>query len=488
MIQNLVAIINRFYIWFILFLLAFFFFIVGNDPLFGDGISTISRASYHIINSGFSEFTYPSGQDPGHPTLFPAIYALLWSVFGISLIISHLFNFTFAFLSLVIVYRWMRKEEGILAAISSLFLLLLTPLFLAQTAMVNTHLPLTFFTIWLAYALYYHLKYQAVIAATFLVLCHLQGLFLLASIGLWWIFIHLKNKNWKFRITKALKLGIVPALFFSIWLLYHYQKSGWLISVPASDYYGRGFGGLKISVINWAVSVWRMIDYGQIAFFIPIVLLFFKKELFKNRNQWWMFFLIIFLLNSFLVSFTTTLRTAHRYFLPMLPFIVMASVSIIHNRFNYKWLYMITLVLLSGHFWQYPGRTVGDATLSYRNTFSLLEQINLEVKNKDVFTYAPLSDASEFAYLGDAPVNLQSLYDSNTNISDVFFVLKGNISGDFSDEEIHQLENNWYAKTFESGEIYLNLYANPDKVPKPENWTKLPTKSRLYCSTRFAGI
>lgn len=443
------------------FFMALFFLVIMQDPFFGDGISTVSRASYFILDSGYTSISYPPGQDPGHPITFPLIYAALWSVFGKSLIISHAFNFLFAFGIVYLVFRWTNETWGRLSAVVASLLLLLTPLFAAQSAMINTHLPLTFFTLLLAYSLEKHWRYLAALAAAALILTHLQGLFCIAGIMIWWFWVKQCQRTWKFRIIKSFKLLIIPALLFAGWLAYHYQVSGWLMSTPASDYYGRGYGGLKISLVNLGVSVWRMIDYGQIAFFIPIVILFFKRKLFGEFSSQFAIFLILFAVTSVLFSFTTTLRTAHRYFLPILPFLIMASTGMWVRHGKKWWMMALVLVLFSGHFWQYPGRTVGDATFAYRNIFPLLEEMNTTVMGEPLHTYAPLSDANEFAYLKESPVRLNSLYDKN--IDEVKYVLRGNISGDFSEDEIAELEGQWPNHTIASGGIYLTLYVNPAK-------------------------
>jgi 4-amino-4-deoxy-L-arabinose transferase-like glycosyltransferase len=444
--------------------MGLFYLVIMNDPIFGDGISTISRAAFNIMDSGFTEFSYPENQDPGHPTLFPLFYAILWTIFGKTLAITHLFNIVFAVGTLWLVHSWVKEELNDLYALLTALLLLVTPLFMAQAAMVNTHLPLTFFTLLLAFALNKHWKYMATIAASLLLLCHLQGVFCFAAVGLWWFFIHLGNRPLKFRVKKATKLLLLPLALFAGWLYYHYMIKGWFMSTPASDFYGRGYGGLKISLINWIVSFWRMVDYGMLAFVIPLVLLFFKKKLFKNTHTFLILFLIIFGLSGFMFSFTTTLRTAHRYFLPALPFLAMAAVYYSAKFGRKSWLIGVILLLMSGHFWNYPGRTVGDATLAYRNIFPLLEQMNELVEGDPMYTFSPLSDAKEFAYLGKSPVHLKSLYDKNYR--DVNYVLRGNVSGDFSDELIEELDSDWNSHTLQKGQLYLTLYVHPQaKAP-----------------------
>jgi hypothetical protein len=445
-------------------LMGLFYLAIMNDPFFGDGISTISRAAFNIIDSGFTNFTYPDKQDPGHPTTFPVFYALIWAIFGKSLAISHLFNVLFAIGTLWLVHHWMKKELDSLYALMASLLLLVTPLFMAQTAMINTHLPLTFFTLLLAYALMMHWKYVAIAAATFLLLCHLQGMLYLGGIVLWWFFIHLKGRPFPFRVKKATKLLLLPTAMFACWLYYHYSMKGWLMSTPSTDFYGRGFGGLKISLINWIVSFWRVIDYGMLAFFIPLIILFAKRKLFKNSHTFLLLFLILFGLNGFMLSFTTTLRTAHRYFLPALPFLVMAAMYYSAKFGKKSWLIAVIVVLFSGHFWHYPGRTIGDANLAYRNIFPLLEQMDEIVNHDTLYTYSPLSDANEYAYLSNSHVRLNSLYDKN--FENVTYVVRSNVSGDFSDEIINELEEKWNSHTIQEGPVYLTLYINPRaKVP-----------------------
>jgi len=448
-----------------------FYLLIRNDPFFGDAISSVSRAALLIFDSNFSTIKYPDGYDPGHPVLIPLLYALFWKVFGMSLPISHLLNMLFSIGIMAIVWNWakefMNREVGILA----ILLLSATPLFLAQSAMMNTHLPLAFFFIWAAFELKKERYITFGIVTSFMMLVHLQAVFYLVVLLIWSLIL-LSNLS----IRGLIKTGIrfLPAvLIFALWVFYHYSISGWALSSP--DYAAhRGSPGPKGILINLILSDWRIVDYGQIALFIfPMIALFGVGKSF-GRKSVFTWFLIAYLFNALLISVTTTTGPAHRYFLPCLPLLVLACAEELKEKVTWKHLLVFGL-LLSGNFWFYPGKIVGDATLQYRSTFSLLEEIFEEVGDSEIHSFAPLGNISRSMYLNDNTGTLSSLY--GQNFGEQVYILYGNVSGDFSTDELEYLAKNWYGNSYESGRIWLNLYSNPLMVEKNEKW-KLREKSK----------
>jgi hypothetical protein len=121
--------------------------------------------------------------------------------------------------------------------------------------------------------------------------------------------------------------------------------------------------------------------------------------------------------------------------------------------------------LISGHWWFYPGKIMGDATLAYRSVFPLLEEAKEDFGHEPFHTYAPLGNPSATTKLNGDSTDIQHLY--NTNIDNVNYVIKSNISGDFSHAEIAELESNWPSKTYEKGYVYLEVYSNPERVSQP---------------------
>jgi hypothetical protein len=447
---------------FVILALSILFYQTRNDPFFGDAISSISRSSNLIYNAEFSTIAYPKNLDPGHPTTSPLLHAVGWKILGKELWVSHVLNMTFGVLVLLLFVKWGQRLGYKNSTYLGGLLLLITPLFVSQMVNPNLHLPLTFFALGFVYSLSYGNFWQQALFASGLVLTHLQGLYYLTPIWLWW-FMTLRHVSFSKRVLLSAKILWLPALLFSAWVVYHHSLTGWYISSP--DYMGhRGFPGIKGFIINLIMADWRIVDYGQIALWILPV-----YAVVRNRINWewkhpFSLLLVVFLFNSVTIGLTTKTGPMHRYLLPCLPFLVMANVALLKD-FKPVRFALLFVLLFSGHFWFYPGKVMGDATLSYRSVFPLLEAAKSEYNTPSLYTYAPLSNASDMTALHGDSADYLPLY--GIDIETVPYVLYSNISGDFSPKEIALLESSWPSKTYQKGYVFLEVYTNPNLIKHP---------------------
>lgn len=460
-----------------LLILGTLFFVTKNDPFFGDSISSISRAANLIYDSNFSQISYPENLDPGHPTTYPLIQAVGWKIFGRSLWVSHLTHLLFSIGCLYYFVRWSNKEGWGSYGLVGGILLLVTPLFVSQSVNPNMHLPLTFFSVGLVYALRFGKAWEQILFSSLLLVFHLQGLYYLAPIWLWWYLT--KQDKPQTKIIYGVKILLIPGLLFLGWLMYHHSITGWYLSSP--DYSGhRGMPGIKRIVVNLILADWRIVDYGQIALFALPIWAIFKKKIKWSWEHPLVLFLILFIFNSLALAVTTKTGPMHRYLLPCLPFLIMANVALMNKVKTYS-LGIIGIVLLTGHFWFYPGKVMGDATLSYRAVFPLLEEAQKDVDGKTIHSYAPLSNPEYDTYLKSSKDNFAPLYD--LKLSEVDYILYSNISGDFKTSELKELNENWPNITYEKGYVFVQVFSNPERVSQPktgptrqvstlENWLK----------------
>ena len=297
---------RRYWIPFLLVgFLSVFMMKVDSDPFFGDAISTVSRVALNIYDSDFSDLSYPEGKDPGHPILIPLVHAALWKITGVSLRTSHFFNLMFAIAILITILKWFKRSEADdFRTTLSWALILVTPLFLAQTAMLNTHLALTAFVFMAAYAWRFDKRTLFIIATCLAVLTHLQAVFYVLALFLCFALDRLQLSGSKIRgkdISDALKWFIPSALVFALWGIYHHSLEGWAFSsVDYGDH--RGFPGFKRFVVNLVLSDWRILDYGQIALVIPTIWLFARTFTRRDNDQTWKhpasIFLVLYFFNA----------------------------------------------------------------------------------------------------------------------------------------------------------------------------------------------
>lgn len=451
-------------------LYVLFYFVVKNDPFFGDAVSSVSRAAVLMYESNFSEIGFPLGYDPGHPILIPGIYAIMWKLFGISLPISHLLNFLFSISIAFLSFHWMKQFYNERLGLIAASLIVITPLFVAQTAMLNTHLPLCFFILLTAYGLKTGNKTMIFLGSVFSVLIHLQAVFYLASLVIWYLY----REGFHEKYLRKISIWMLPAsIGFFLWVAFHFYTTGWAISSPDySDH--RGMPSFKRILVNLFLADWRIIDYGQIALVLLLLRGLLTKK-FKNIPDETILFLSCYGFNALAIAVTTTTGPAHRYFLPCLPFLIMgATVAFVELRT--VWKLCTVLVLISGHFWFYPGKIIGDATLHYRSAFQLMPEIAELVDQELVYSYAPLGNPLKHTYLKGNLNNFQSLY--HVDADTVPYILFSNLSGDFSPEMLQKLRKGWHGKSIEHGQIYFDLFANPKFFPEKSGW-ELRRPSRI---------
>ncbi|MCB9246832.1 MAG: glycosyltransferase family 39 protein [Flavobacteriales bacterium] len=441
-----------------------FFLIVSDDPFFGDSISTVSRAALRIYDSDLQSISYPPGYDPGHPLLIPLLYAIVWKVFGLNLAISHAINFIFALGILALVFNWVQRESGPVEAFVVTVVLSVIPLFLAQSAMMNTHLPLTFFLLLAVRSLLRSNYVWAGIWMGVMMLIHLQAVFYWGGILFWSLVFGGSDRR---AIKPWALMTLIPVLAFSAWVLYHYRITGWAVSSP--DYAAhRGMPGIRGVIKNLILADWRISDYGQIALILPLIVYVVRNFRGKTVPVSLTMFFVLFFVNAFAIAFTTQTGPAHRYFLPCIPLLAIASNEVLRGM-RTIWSVLVLVVVISGHWWFYPGKTLGDATLQYRQTFDLMASVCLETSGNPIYTFAPLGNPSRAMFLEDGRSCFTSLY--GVDMDTVRFIVQGNVIGDLSDSLRDKLETEWHGCSFEREHVYLNLFANPKYLPnKPDTW------------------
>ena len=454
-----------------IFVLVVFFqlilwFVVKDDPFFGDGISTVSRAAVTIYDQKLQTIFYLPEHDPGHPTLIPFIYALIWTIFGKSLAISHAINTFFAILLLV----GLRKvSEFILPKNLVDFPLLLLScfaVFIAQSAMLLTHIPLTAFFLFALAALLKQYKFQFIFFTTILLFIHLEAVFLVAILFIIALFTQKINNKKEFFILMFQFL--IPAFIFTIWLYLHYQHTGWLLSSPNYSEH-RSLSTILGFFKNILLCFWRIADYGFLILFIPFLTNFKKlAQFFKSKIAIILIISLLVLITS--ISLFLSNSIAHRYFLPLQALFCLALVFFCRDWKSsrvYLLIAALSCMLIAGNFISYPGKCVGDASIAYRHYFSLLKKVELDYPKAEIYTFAPVYNPAKYVFLEEKGINVKPL--SNQKLSDLSYIMVNSFVCDVP-QEISDTINNWYGNSFSSGSIYVSIYANPAKVSKAAFW------------------
>jgi 4-amino-4-deoxy-L-arabinose transferase-like glycosyltransferase len=165
-----------------------------------------------------------------HPPFFFYLLALVWSIFGYSIWISHLVVILFSFLGVYFTYllgtELKDSKTGFIAALFLFF----SPLYFAQSGTLNLDLPLTSLIV---ATLYFFLRSNTkayVLCGMATVLTKVPGMLLILS-----IIMHEAIQGVKRKTAPILKKifihGSILAIFI-LWAVYYYHKTNWVFLHP----------------------------------------------------------------------------------------------------------------------------------------------------------------------------------------------------------------------------------------------------------------
>ena len=371
----------------------------SGDPLFWDTIQLAGKQADWYFQNDFRHFFLPERIDSGHPPVFGMYLAGWWSLFGRSLLVSHLAMLPIVWLLVAGVWRvsrhWLDDD-----ALWGLLIVFCDPVLLGQLLLVSPDL-------WLVAAFAWTLagilegrndwKMMGVIG-----LCLISTRGMMTSVALL-LFDLVGKHHFSFSSAKKILLGYLPgAALGAGFLVAHALHTGWIGYHPDSPWAGSfktvDAGGLAKNVVLY---VWRWLDFGRVGLWL--ILLGLGVQNWRNRRQNrialprantkpprfskpWRFkseswanlrepLLLLVLLIAF--SLPTFLRyvglNGHRYLLPCLLTFGWCFVAVVRVFPAKKWLLPLGLAFLaSGNLWIYPPHISQqwDGSLAYRGHFT----------------------------------------------------------------------------------------------------------------------
>ena len=129
--------------------------------------------------------------------------------------------------------------------------------------------------------------------------------------------------------------------------------------------------------------------------------------------------------------------------------------------------------MISGSIFYYPGKTIADANIRYRDYFKCYSLLSSQIQNKIVYSKAPI--ANDFKYLKPESSSYDNANEpiikriNETPLDSLPCVVSSNICAEFTPEENRQLLD-WYGRSFENGAVYVNVFLNPKFNAKPDGW------------------
>jgi hypothetical protein len=435
-------------------------YIFSSDPFFGDAISSTFQAANHIYDANLTTLFYPLDKDPGHPTLYAWLLAFTWKYFGQTLFVSHAFAASWMLCLTCLAIKICQKILPTYQTLFALIILFSFSTFLSLSAMMLNTTALMVFALLVVYGFVTEHKVLIAIGMVLMVSVHLQGTFFVAAFFFAHLFMSWKKRQLVYFLRNEFWLYFLPFTVFCLWIYLHLNHTGWSIQSPHyEDTYTQKtiFTFLKSQLL----IVWRVIDYGMLPIHLFAILAIVKR---KAHSLLSVLYISFYVVNALLMGIFLQHTIGHRYFFLQHILGIMLCVEFVFGFSSPRKYFiatMIWLIMVAGNWLYYPGKTVGDATLAYRNYFDIEKQIRNEFGDTLVlYSYAPIGNISKSKYL-DVPqvINVQRIPDENWE--NIEAILVSNINAEFTEENIRFLEHNWYGYSVEKGAVYATIFLNP---------------------------
>jgi len=347
-----------------------------NDIFFWDTTQLASKHAHFYHERQLAIDFLPDSINSGHIPAFGYYLAIFWSIFGKSLMISHLAMLPFV---LGIVYFFQKlvslSFKGPLYFLS-LLVLLSDPTMVAQVGLVSPDLALICFFLG---ALYYQKIRLDKIKAIFLiglVLISMRGMFLVFA---FFLFEWLIQRN---QLSKLLKEYAPAVLLAGLYFLLHYSSKGWF-AFHSDSPWGQSFSidSLTAMMKKPVIIFWRLVDFNR--WIIFALSAFFFYRLYKADRKLYLITSELYLLGiiTFIFGLTGILfsgLTAHRYFLPiniLVAFYFLRMIHVSDLKIKTKKMILLSsiLILWAGHLLIYPPSIDQgwDASLAHKPYFEL---------------------------------------------------------------------------------------------------------------------
>lgn len=390
-------------------LVSVLFISTSGNSFFWDTVQLASKHATFYYTNNFSELLLPNHLDSGHITTFGMYIALVWKVFGRSLLVSHLAMLPFV-IGIVFQLRVLCKrfiDPNYLTF--GLFLVLLDPTLLSQMTLVSPDVVLVFFFLLCVNAIFVNNRWLICLSVCFLFLTSMRGMMVSSCLLLLDLSQNTSlTKNIRSTSSQLLKRSIlyVPALLiFIVFSTAHYLEKGW-IGYHADSPWMNSFEAVDMKGVirNFGILGWRLLDFGRIGAWLVglLLVLMYRKRIFQNKSTrvLFYFFLVLVILLPLNMLWANNL-VGHRYLLPIyLTFsIFVASILFspyVHRRIKNTLGIAWAVILLTGNLWIYPD-TISqgwDSTLAHLPYYDLRQKTiayldKNEINTSDVTSFFP---------------------------------------------------------------------------------------------------
>ncbi len=404
-------------------------------PFFMDNILT-STICQHYYHEGFGTLILPTILDAGHPPLFYIYLTVFWKIFGMSVWSSHLAMAPFMFLFLWSVSKMVPYVKG--RNIVGLFPLFAGPI-LAQFTMPSYDFVMTAISITALVVIQRHKIPLFYFLLALLSLLSLRGVIISFSIALCYGYIFDKF-NKKFALYGMLSL--IPIL---VWLIYHYQMTGWCLASPSTHWQSqRNFGIIQYVIPNCIGLVRCFTDNGMMI--VSIVFLFFTI---KNKD--YKFLILIILLTTLNVAplMFTSNPILQRYLLLIYTLMMIRIVGYFIQAYLGKLMLLVLgIILLSSNvfYYTYHSNSWDTNALYFRyfRGFSVVENFlsRHNISKRDCAASFPVFNAHKQIYTNGDTLRMQDVLEIPLGTTP--YIIYSNASNAFEYEKLKEVKRRYY--------------------------------------------
>lgn len=455
------------YVVLILFLVLKFFTL--ENCFFWDNTAGYSMPASYLLENGFLSFVYPA-QYVAEPPLAHLYLALLWSLFGKSLLVAHLSITVFSLGVIWQVYRLCERLETKYTPYIFL-LVLLEPALSTQMILISPDVITCFFALLSVNLLLENKRSWLALSVLCLGLVSIRGFVVCSGLGLAYlvILIAIDKKSFKEAFLYVFPSFVPVLLVLGAWFLYRKWDTGYFMYQPGFEYQEhRELASLSYMIRNIASLAIRMFDSGRIIVWILLFVAVLKigiKNFFSFivRSPLSIIYLSVLLTMS-LVTIPMTNPFGDRYFIVLYILLALVTARLLSEAYGGTKIRVIfigmILVLVSGNFWVYSEKMskAWDSVLCHFSYYPLRQEMityldEQGISVNDVSASFPLDSS-----FSDTEANEDNRRFSSVDFDKSQYIIYSNIYN-WDDEYINALCMDWkLQKEFKYGLIYIRLY------------------------------
>jgi hypothetical protein len=445
-----------------------------NHIFFWDTIQLGSEHANFFYTTHFTQLILPDSIDSGHIPTFGFFLAIVWFIFGKTLVVSHLFMLPFVLGIVWQSYVLLKQFIPLKFLFISHFLFLIDPTLLSQITLISPDVVLVFFFLIGLNAVLKNHRYWLMVSLLGLFAISMRGMMVSVAILSVDIYLNTQYTGFKAILIKLLRnsFAYIPALvLFISYFGYHYYIKGWIgyhNNSPWAPCFARTntFSGL---IYNIGILGWRILDFGRVFIWITMIYIVSKfwRRLYPKKEV--QFLLFVFLIITICLSISVILYkglSGHRYLLPVyLTFILFSLyivITFIKNKIVINVILSIWAIgLLTGNLWVYPDKIAKgwDSTLAHIPYYNLRDKMVNYIK-KEKIPQNKIGSGFPICFktsLLDLSNDTSSFV--NKNLDKDQYILYSNIFNNFSDYEIDELHQKWkLVYKVKSCQVYMSLY------------------------------